>query len=95
MTSLSERQFHVLMGALLLASTVLDRVMENTLPAWDPPQVGLLTLVLGLIWVGLFAGYRGKNLEDRIRVTEDRLERAQNKIEALEVELAERRRPLL
>ena len=95
MTSLSERQFHMLMGALLLASTLPDRVMENALPAWDPPQVGLLTLVLGLIWVGLFAGYRGKNLEDRMRVMEDRLERAQNKIEALEVELEERRRPLL
>ena len=48
--------------------------MRSLVATWNPPQVSLMTLVLGLIWVGLFAGYRGRNLEDRIRVLEDRAE---------------------
>jgi hypothetical protein len=95
MTTLSERSFHLLMGTLVLASTFVDPALRAALPAWRPPEVGLLTLVLGLIWVGMFAGYRGKNLEDRMRVLEDRLERLQRKLEALDAELTERRRPLL
>ena len=54
-----------------------------------------MTLVLGLIWVALFAGYRGKNLEDRMRVLEDRTQRAEHKIENLDAEQAERNRPLI
>jgi len=95
MTTLGERPFHLLMGALFLGSTFLDPAMQSVMPAWSPPQVSLMTLVLGLIWVGLFAGYRGQNLEDRIRVLEDRAERAEKKVEQLDAELADRNRPLL
>lgn len=93
MFSLGEHGFHLLMGTLLLGSTFLDRAMRAVSPAWDPPQISLLTLALGLIWVALFAAYRGRNLEDRLRVLEDRLERAQNRLEAHDVELSERRPP--
>ena len=95
MTTLGERPFHWLMGALFLGSTFLDPAMRAITPAWQPPEVSLITLVIGLIWVGLFAGYRGKNLEDRMRVLEDRTERAERKIEILDAEQAERRRPVI
>ena len=95
MTTLSERHFHVLMAVLVIGSTLLDRLLHDFVPTWQPPAVSLVTLALGLVWVGLFAGYRGRNLEDRIRVLEDRLERTQRKVEQLDAEDAERRRPLL
>lgn len=95
MTTLGERPFHWLMGALFLGSTFLDPAMRAVTSAWSPPQVSLMTLVIGLIWVGLFAGYRGKNLEDRLRVLEDRAQRAERKIEALDAEFTQRHRPLI
>lgn len=95
MTTLGERPFHFLMGALFLGSTFLDPAMRALTGAWSPPEVSLLTVVLGMIWVGLFAGYRGKNLEDRLRVLEDRAQRAERKLEMLDAEMAERNRPLL
>jgi len=95
MTTLGERPFHWLMGALFLGSTFLDPAMRTVTSAWSPPQVSLMTLVIGLIWIGLFAGYRGKNLEDRLRVLEDRSQRAERKIEALDLELTERHRPMI
>lgn len=81
---MSERSFHLLMGALLFASTFLDRVVRSMLPAWNPPAVSLLTLVLGLVWVGLFAAYRMRLLDEQVRVLRDRADRAERKIAALE-----------
>jgi uncharacterized membrane protein len=95
MTTLSERNFHVLMGALLLGSTILDRVLESATPSWNPPSVSLVTLAVGLVWVALFAGYRGRNIEQRMRVLEDRLERSERRVAAMDAELADRRRPLI
>jgi hypothetical protein len=91
MTALSEGNFHVLMGALLFASTFLDRAIAAVFPAWSPPGVGLVTLVLGLLWVGLFVGYRMRQHNDTLRVVADRLDRAERKIAALEAELARSR----
>lgn len=82
--ALSERTFHLLMGGLLFLSLVFDRVMRGVLPVWNAPQVGLLSLVLGLVWVGLFAAYRTRLLDDEIRILRDRAERAERKINALE-----------
>lgn len=72
------------MGALLFASTFLDRVMRSVLPAWNAPSVSLLSLVLGLVWVGLFAAYRIRLIDEQARVLQDRAERAERKIAALE-----------
>ncbi len=95
MFTLGERGFHFLMGALLLGSTFLDRALGSALPAWNPPLVSLLTLAVGLIWIALFAAYRGKGLEDRLRVLQDRMERAERRVDAHDAELAERKRPLI
>lgn len=80
----NERSFHLLMGALLFASTFFDRVVRSALPAWNPPIVSLLTLVLGLLWVGVFAAYRVRLIDEQARVLRDRAERAERKIAALE-----------
>lgn len=90
MTTIGEQSFHTLMGALLLGSLFLDAAMRSLLPAWNPPQIGLVTFVLGLLWVALFAAYRMRNAGDDMRVLRDRLERAERKIEVLDREAAER-----
>jgi len=82
--AVNERSFHLLMGALLFASTFFDRVVRSAIPAWNPPVVSLLTLVIGLVWVGLFAAYRVRLVDDQARVLRDRAERAERKIAALE-----------
>ncbi len=82
-----ERNFHLLMGACLFASTFVDRAMRTVMPGWDPPAVGLLSLVLGLIWVGLFAAWRVRLADEQITVLKDRAERSERKLGALEDEL--------
>ena len=89
MTTLGERPFHLVMAVLVLLSTGIDPAMRALLPAWRPPEVGLVTLALGLIWVALFAAHRGKGLDDRQRVLEDRVQRLERQLAAL----AESRRP--
>ena len=72
------------MGALLFASTFLDRIVRSALPAWNPPVVSLLTLAIGLVWVALFAAYRIRLLDEQVRVLRDRAERSERKISQLE-----------
>jgi hypothetical protein len=80
MVTVGERNFHVAMGLLLLGSTFLDRAMAGVLPAWNPPPVGFVTLVLGLVWVALFAGYRIRRLDEALRVAEARVERLERRL---------------
>lgn len=81
---MTETGFHLLMGSLLFASTFVDRAIRAGFPAWNPPAVGLLTLVLGLIWVGLFAAYRIRLQHERERVLTDRLERTERRLAQVE-----------
>lgn len=84
---MNERSFHLVMGACLFASTFVDRAARSVMPSWDPPAVSLLSLVLGLIWVGLFAAYRIRLAHEQITVLKDRAERAERKLNGLEDEL--------
>lgn len=86
MVQLNENRFHLTMGTLLIASTLVDRVMRGIVPSWKPPEVTFVTLVLGLAWVALFAMHRLRLVHEQLRVHEDRLERAERKIGALERE---------
>jgi hypothetical protein len=94
MISIGEQRFHVLMGALVLGSLFLDSIMRSLLPAWNPPQIGLVTFVLGLVWLGLFVAHRMRNAGEQLRVLLDRLDRAERKVDGLERELALRNPPL-
>jgi hypothetical protein len=86
MRTLSETRFHMVMGVAMAGSLFLDRAIVAVLPTWNPPDVGLVTLVLGLIWVGAFAAHRARQYTDAQRVVEDRLDRLQRRVEALEDE---------
>jgi hypothetical protein len=91
MRSLTEPQFHVLMAVLVVASLLLDDQAPKLLPGWSMPQIGLVTFVLGIVWVALFAAHRFRNLQSRIEVLEDRLERTQKRADMLEDDARARR----
>ncbi|MHC5066780.1 MAG: hypothetical protein ACYTG5_22730 [Planctomycetota bacterium] len=93
MKSLSENGFHWLMGALLLGSCFLDPLIQRGLPSWDPPLPSLVTVIIGLIWVGRFASWRLELEEESNRVLKDRVERLERKTNALEDELRARSGP--
>ncbi len=84
MQTLSESRFHLVMGIAVAGSLFLDRGFRAILPTWNPPDVGLVTLVLGLVWVGLFAAHRANEGRDVRTVVNDRLDRLQRRLDALE-----------
>ena len=90
----TDRTFHLVMGGLMLTSLFMDQ-WAGRMAAWDPPKVSMITLALVVVWVFRTAQVMLKERDDRRRVLEDRLERAENKIAQLERELAERQRPLI
>ena len=91
MHTLHERQFHLLMASLVIASLRLEQEASRLLPLWQMPEIGLLTFTLGLCWLALFAGHRVKNLHLRITVLEERLEHTIRRTEAIEEDVRARR----
>jgi len=91
MRTLAEPQFHMLMALLLIGSLFLDQYVVKILPAWNMPSIGLVTFLLGMVWVALFAAHRFRNLHERIVVLEDRLDRNVTHTEALEDDARRRR----
>lgn len=93
MRTFGENQFHLLMAGLAVGSLFLDQFAQKALPTWTMPKIGLVTFALGLCWVALFAGHRVRNLHERMRVLEDRLQRVDRRADALE-DVERRRRQL-
>ena len=87
----NDTAFHLRMAALLIASLFLEHMANTRLPNWSSPQIGIVTFVLGLAWVALFAMHHGQAMRDRIRVLEDKLDRVTQLAEALADERRERR----
>lgn len=94
MNDRTDRTFHLVMGGLMLTSLFLDQWAER-MAAWDPPRVSMITLALAMVWMFRTAQLVLRERDDRRRVLQDRLERAEKKIAQLERELAERHRPLI
>lgn len=91
MRSLTEPQFHMLMALLVIGSLFLDQHVTKILPTWNMPSIGLVTFLLGMVWVTLFAAHRFRNLQERITVLEDRLDRNIAHTTALEDDSRRRR----
>jgi len=90
MRTLQENQFHLVMGLLFVGSLFVDQAARSVLPTWRPPDVSVFTLVLAMVWLGMFTHHRSEKLAARLRVAEDRLKRAEQRLNAQEDD--ERRR---
>lgn len=90
MRTLGESQFHLVMAMLVILSVFGSQQVARALPAWRLPQVDLITFALGLVWIGRLFAFRSQRQQQQIDVLEDRLQRLQQRTEA--VEDAERRR---
>ena len=83
--------FHLRMAALLIASLFLEHLAAAHLPNWSSPRIGVVTFVLGLLWVALAGFHHARGMQNRIRVLEDKLERLTAQAGALEDERRARR----
>ncbi|PIE24622.1 MAG: hypothetical protein CSA62_01980 [Planctomycetota bacterium] len=81
-----ELTVHVIFAALLFASASYGEQLAKNYSAWKEPRVGVFALVIGLVWVVWFFLRRIRELQDRQRILEDRIDRAQRKIDDLEDE---------
>ena len=93
MRTLGEPGFHWLMAALVAGSLLLDQQASKALPTWSSPDVGMITFALGLVWVALAAQHRIRELERQRDVLKDRVDRLEQRTEAL-LDDARRRRDL-
>jgi hypothetical protein len=92
----NDTNFHLRMAALVIAALFLEHLARQHLPYWSSPQIGIVTFVLGLAWVGMAAFHHARALHERLRVLEDKLERLSARTDAIEDERRARRSlPLL
>ena len=95
MQTLDERKFHLLMGAVFLSAVILEEFLGSQATLWNPPRIGFVTFIVGMVWVGRYCGWRSELDAEQRRVLDDRLARQERRIDALEDELrAARRDPL-
>ena len=87
----NDTAFHMKMAALVIVSLFVEHNAPRWLPNWSAPQIGVITFVLGLAWVTLFASHHANATQERIRVLEDRLERTNQLAEMLADETRQRR----
>ena len=84
MLSVSERNFHLVMGGVFFGSIVVEEAMTRILPAWNPPRLGFVAFIVGLVWIGRYAAWRAELQAEAHRVLEDRQERMERRLAALE-----------
>ncbi|MEY2980291.1 MAG: hypothetical protein ACO4CT_16305 [Planctomycetota bacterium] len=95
MHTLSERNFHLVMGSVCAVAVLLENVLPRILSAWNPPQLGFLTFVAGLVWVARYTSWRAELHDEGDRTLAARVERLEQLQRGLEDDLRERfRRPL-
>ncbi len=87
----NDTAFHMKMAALVIVSLFVEHNAPRWLPDWSAPQIGVITFVLGLAWVTLFAAHHAQATDDRVRVLEEKLERTTQLAETLADERRERR----
>jgi len=84
MRSQNDAAFHLRMAALVVLSMFGEQLAATHLPDWSSPRIGVITFVLGMLWVGLFAWQHGTALHDRIRTLQGQLDALTARTDALE-----------
>ncbi len=91
MRSQNDLAFHLRMAALLIFSMFLEHLAMTHLPNWSSPRIGVITFVLGLLWVGLFAWQHGTAQQARIEALRQQLEQLAARTDNLEEDRRARR----
>jgi len=91
MRSQNDLAFHLRMAAMVIFSMFLEHLAATRLPDWSSPRIGVITFVLGLIWVALFAWQHGNEQRERLRILERRLTELGERTDNLEDERRARR----
>lgn len=91
MRAQNDLAFHLRMAALLVFSLFVEHLAATHLPGWSSPRIGVITLVLAMAWVGLFAWQHGLSLQARIKALEARLEELAERTDNLEQDHRARR----
>jgi hypothetical protein len=91
MRSQNDLAFHLRMAAMVIFSMFLEHLAATRLPDWSSPRIGVITFVLGLLWVALFAWQHGNAQQERLRILEHRLSELVERTENLEDERRARR----
>ncbi|MFM1874258.1 MAG: hypothetical protein RL398_3680 [Planctomycetota bacterium] len=87
----NDTNFHLRMAALLLGAMFLEYLAATRLHTWSAPQIGVVTFVLGLVWVAMTAFHHGRAQAEELRVLRDRVDRLSRQVEALEDDTRARR----
>ena len=91
MRSQNDLAFHLRMAAMVIFSMFLEHLAATRLPDWSSPRIGVITFVLGLLWLALFAWQHGNTQQERLRILEHRLSELGERTENLEDERRARR----
>lgn len=91
MRSQNDVAFHLRMAALVVLSMFGEQLAATHLPNWSSPRIGVITFVLGMLWVGLFAWQHGNALQERIRALESKLDAISARTDNLEEDRRARR----
>ena len=91
MRSQNDLAFHLRMAALLIFSMFLEHLAMTHLPNWSSPRIGVITFVLGLLWVALFAWQHGTSQQARIDALRQQIEHLAARTDNLEEDRRARR----
>ena len=89
MPAIGERNFHFVMAAAFVVAVLAENALADILPAWNPPKLGFLAFIVGLVWVGRYAAWRSELHDERDRVVAERVDRVERGLRAIEDDLRE------
>lgn len=92
---MQERNFHLLMGGLLVTALVIDPAMSSILTNWSPPELGIFPIVIGFLWLARYAVWKNQCAERDARQVRNQIldteRRLSDRIESLARLLSDRR----
>ena len=86
----SDQSFHLVMGALLAVSLVLD---QQDFAGWRSGQVSMISLALAMVWMGRYAWDGMRRRDAEVKALRGRLEVAEEQLGELIRDAQTRRRP--
>ena len=90
MKEAGDRNLHIVMGALLAVSLIVDK---QEFEAWRAGHVSMVTLAIAVVWMGRFAWEGFKRRDAQAKVLRNRVSAVEERIDELERDARQRRGP--